>query len=76
MSDDSTNVMPLRGGQSEAEPADGLYPLPWSTDEVGRIHDARGRQIGAMVRPDLARLMVRVLNAAVALNRVEAERPS
>lgn len=63
------NVISIRGHQSEAEPADGLYPLPWVADEAGRIHDARGRQVGAMVRPHLAQLMVRVLNAAVALNQ-------
>lgn len=75
---EDNKVISIRGHQSEAEPADGLYPLPWVADEAGRIHDARGRQVGAMVRPHLAQLLVRVLNAAVALNQAQAdaERPS
>ena len=66
-----TNVTFLRGHQPGGEPEDGLYPLPWSADAAGRILDARGRQVGAMVRPDIASVVTRVLNAAVALNQVD-----
>ena len=72
MSDD-TNVVPFRGADAKTIRNNDLYPLPWTADEVGRIHDARGRQVGALVRADLAQLAVQVLNAAVALSHAKTD---
>lgn len=68
---DDINVTPLG-----RVPDDGAYPMPWRADATGSIYDARGRQVGSMVRPDIAEVVVWVLNAAAALNEVEAKRPS
>jgi hypothetical protein len=72
MSDD-TNVVPFQGADPKNIPGNDLYPMPWTADEVGRIHDAKGRQVGALVRADLAQLAVRVLNAAVALSYAKTD---
>ena len=61
------SVIPFTGRKPTARPGpagDGRHPLPWSADGTGIIRDAAGAVVGSTVHPDMAALVVRIVNAS------------